>query len=400
MPIRSARPLVRLTPAAVVLGASAACGSHATSVASSGDDGGPDGGDPYVTIPLSSCIPSTYTAAVTIGGSQAFQLAIDTGSTTLGVASAHCSSCSGVTPLYDPGSSAVDEGQQATSQYETGQWSGEVYEDSVAAGSEAATKLRLVAIDSQSKFFVPTQCDSTSGGYQGVLGLGPPAAALTGTDGYLDRLVAAGQVPNVFAMWLCDAGGTLWLGGWDPAATAAPPVYTPALSALHGFYYAVDLAAIAVGDTRVPVPTGQFTDSVIDAGSSAFVLPPSAFDAVTAAIAGSPGFVSAFGRTGASWFSRLDNCRDLSHTKAELDALLPPLELVFGDSPSTNVQAAATESYLLPYKGQWCPALYSLDPSRDFPVAAIIGSPALRSNVVIVDRANKQIGFAPHVGCP
>jgi len=29
-----------------------------------------------------------------------------------------------------------------------------------------------------------------------------------------------------------------------------------------------------------------------------------------------------------------------------------------------------------------------------------MGSPVLRSNVVIFDRANKQIGFAPHTPCP
>jgi hypothetical protein len=387
---------------ALVLGASVACGSHggASAIAAAGDDGGPAATAAYVTIPLSSCVPSTYTASVAIGGSQSFQLAVDTGSTTLGVASSSCSSCSGVTPLYDPGSSAVDERRQATARYETGRWSGEVYEDSVAAAPDANIALRLVAIDSQSEFFVPTECDSTSGSYQGVIGLGPSAAALTGTDGYLDRLVAAGRVADVFGMWLCDAGGTLWLGGWDPAATTGDPAYTPELSSLGGYYYTVKVAAIDVAGTRVPVPTARYDQSVVDAGSSAFVLPTPAFDALTTAIAGSPGFATVFGSVGASWFSDLGNCRALSQTKADLDALLPPLALELGDTPTTVVHATATESYLVPNGGQWCPAVYALDSSRNFPFAAILGSPLLRSNVAVFDRANRRVGFAPHAPCP
>lgn len=386
--------------AVVVLSAAAACGGHGGAAAPGSDDGGAAAAGAYVTIPLSSCVPSAYTASVTIGGSQAFQLVVDTGSTTLGVASSSCSDCSGVAPLYAPGTTAVDQHRQASSQFETGQWSGEIYEDTVAAGPEAAVPLRLVAIESQSQFFESTQCDSASGGFQGVLGLGPSAAAVGGTDGYLDRLVTGGQVPDVFALWLCDAGGTLWLGGWDAAAVTAAPAYTQQLPHLRRYYYAVGLASVDVAGTRVPVPTGRFADSVIDAGSTAFVLPAAAFDAVTKAIAASPGFVSVFGRAGASWFSRLDNCRSLPQTKAELDAMLPPVGLVFGDAPDATVHATATESYLVLYQGEWCPALYALDPTADAPFAAILGSPILRSNVVVFDRGNERIGFAPHAPCP
>jgi hypothetical protein len=398
MPTRTATSM-----AVVLLGAAAACGGHAGAVAPTGDDGGTPaaaGGGGYVTIPLSSCVPSSYTAAVTIGGSQAFQLVVDTGSTTLGVASSSCKDCSGVAPLYDPGSSAVDQHHQASSQFETGQWSGEIYEDTVATGPEAALPVRLVAIDSQSQFFVETLCDSPSGGYQGVLGLGPSAAAVSGTDGYLDRLVAAGQVPDVFALWLCDAGGTLWLGGWDAAAVTAAPSYTRQLAGLHHYYYAVALDAVDVAGTRVPVPSGRYTESVIDAGSTAFVLPTAAFDGITKAIAASPGFVSVLGSAGAAWFSDLSDCRTLSQTKAELDATLPPVGLVFDDAPDAVVRAPATESYLVQYQGQWCPALYALDPQGDLPFAAILGSPIMRSNVVVFDRANQRIGFAPHAACP
>jgi Eukaryotic aspartyl protease len=358
------------------------------------DDGGSDAGS-VVAVPLSACIPTVYTAPVTIG-SQTFQLTVDTGSTTLGVASKSCTSC-GVSPTYSPSTSAVDQKQTATSQYASGSWSGEIYQDGVSAGSAPGVQVDLVAIDQQSQFFVPSQCDSTSGGYQGIVGFGPPGSALQGTNGYFDQFVAADNVPNIFATQLCDSEGTLWLGGYDPSAMTAAPVYTPEISAIDAYYYAVELDSITVNGTSIPVASGTFSDSLVDTGTSVWILATPAFDALTSAIASSPNFTSLFGSAGASWFSNPGNCTALSKTKAEIDAALPPLTLVFG---STSVQAAPTESYLLAAGGEWCPALYAVSPGPNFPVASILGSPVLRSNIVIFDRQSKRIGFAPHKPCP
>jgi hypothetical protein len=92
----------------------------------------------------------------------------------------------------------------------------------------------------------------------------------------------------------------------------------------------------------------------------------------------------------------------LPQTKAQLDAALPPLTMTFGSSPGVTAQATATESYLLTYgDGKWCPAIVSRAPDADFPgIAAILGAPMLASNVVIFDRANARVGFAPHTACP
>ena len=93
----------------------------------------------------------------------------------------------------------------------------------------------------------------------------------------------------------------------------------------------------------------------------------------------------------------------LSQTKEALDAALPPLTLTFGSSPAVSVQATATESYLLTHGGgQWCPSVTPLAPdASSFPgIAAHLGAPLLASNVVIFDRANQRVGFAPHAACP
>jgi hypothetical protein len=368
-----------------------------------GNDAGLDAGDPglpdgaIVTVPLFSCVPTIYTAAVTIGSAQTFQLLVDTGSTTLGVAASSCTSC-GVEPVYKPGSTAVDQNEQADAEYGLGSWQGEVYQDAVSAGAAPDVSVDVVAIDAQSQFFEPIACDSKSGGSQGILGLGPSAAALQGTTGYFDQLLANEPLQDIFATRLCDSGGTLWLGGYDPTMTTAAPVYTDETGSSR-YYYSVNLASITVAGTSVPVPTPSYKHSIVDTGTSVFMLSTAAFNAITAAIAASPNFASLFG-SDASWFSSLGNCQPLSQTKAEIDAALPPLTLVFGTSPSISVQASATESYLVPYQGAWCPALLAQDPTQGTPFAAIMGSPVLRSNVVIFDRANSRIGFAPHAPCP
>jgi hypothetical protein len=211
-------------------------------------------------------------------------------------------------------------------------------------------------------------------------------------------VVAAGKVPDVFATRMCPTTGTLWLGGYDPAFTTAPPVYTP--MAAPG-WYTVDLESIAVAGTTVPIPMGSYTSTMLDTGSSGSSISPAAFSALTSAIAATPAFSSAFGASASTFFAGTD-CVAIGQTKAELDATLPTLTLTFGTSPAVTAQATATESYILTYgDGKWCPAIVSRAPDADFPgIAAILGAPALASNVVIFDRANQRVGFAPHTACP
>ncbi|HEY6462854.1 MAG TPA: pepsin-like aspartic protease, partial [Polyangiaceae bacterium] len=171
----------------------------------------------WTAVPLSLCIPAQYTAPVALG-SQKFDMVIDTGSTTLGVAGSSCTTCA-VSPKYTPGSTATDLKHSVSSDYGTGSWSGEGYTDQTAVGSETAMSFPFADITSQSQFFEPSTCNSPTKGYQGILGLGPEASAVQYTDGYESVLVKDQGVPNVFAAQLCDTGGTLWLGGYDESAT-------------------------------------------------------------------------------------------------------------------------------------------------------------------------------------
>ncbi len=392
----------RLVSALALLATSACSGSTATNDSPSSESDSGSGGKNVTAVPLRSCVPTEYTMPVTIGGSQMFQLVLDTGSTTLGVAAAGCS-CGGASPVYTPGPSAVDQKQMATSQYAIGSWSGEVYQDSVSLGSSASAPVNFVAIGSQSNLFVPVMCDSKSGGMQGIAGFGPVAASLPGTTSFFDAYVATTNVADVFATELCETTGTLWLGGFDPAATTAPPQYTPlAADVTSTLYYAVNLASITVNGTSVDMGSGaQLPDSVVDTGTSVFLLNALAYNGVTAALESDAMFTQLFG---ASFFPAVNaqspNCVSLTQTKAQLDAALPVLTLTFGSNPGISVRAVATESYLFDYGGQWCAAMLGAEANTLGSFAGIMGSPVLRSNVVIFDRAQKRIGFAPHAPCP
>jgi hypothetical protein len=365
-------------------------------------EAGEDAGGNAVAVPLSSCVPIVYTMPATIGGSQMFQMILDTGSTSLGVAATGCM-CGGVTPVYTPGPTAVDQKQMANSMFGTGMWTGEIYQDSVSLGTSLTAPTKLVAIGSQTNFFEPLMCDSKSGGMQGIVGFGPSAAAVAGTNGFFDQYVATNNVPDVFATELCDTTGTLWLGGFDPTAMMGPVQYTPlAADVSSTYYYTVNLASITLNGTNVPVGSGaQLPDSVVDTGTSVFILNATAYNALTAALQGDGMFQQLFG---ASFFPAVNSqtpaCKTLTQTKAQLDAALPELTLNFGSSPGIAVKAVATESYLFSYDGQWCSALFGADSNTLGPIAGIMGSPVLRSNIVVFDRAQKRIGFAPHAACP
>jgi hypothetical protein len=395
--------------------AATACGGSSSSGAQggaeqSGDGGTTDGGGggsdggasqpdaaPYNAIQLSACAPTVYTASVSVGG-QAFDMLVDTGSTTLGVAGSACTTCN-VTPKYMPGSSAVDKGTQVTSQYGSGSWTGEVIQDDVVIGGQPSTSVTFASITKQSGFFQTLSCTSKGGGMQGILGMGPAAAAVKGTNGYMDQLVATHGMTDLFAVELCETGGTLWLGGWDPAATTADPVYTPETADIDKYYYSVNFASVTFGGQSIPVATGQYVDAVVDTGTSIFIVPTAAFNSITAVLANDATFKQAFGNDAASWFANPTSCRSSSLTKAQLDAMLPAMTLVFGASPGVSVKTLPTESYLVALQGQWCPGMLAQDPGPSFPLAGILGSPVMRSNVVIFDRAQKRIGFAPHAGC-
>jgi hypothetical protein len=335
-------------------------------------------------IPLMSPDGTFYTAATTIGA-QSFAMVVDTGSTTAAVAGTSCTTCA-VTPKYTPGTSATDQHQAASAQYGSGSWNGEIFSDQMGLGAMTpAVAVKLASISSEKTFF-----DGNNNAFQGLLGLGGDGLLTQGTTSYFDGVVAAG-VMNIVSFEMCDAdGGTMWLGGYDPAHTAAAPQYASMSSQLP--YYAVTLSDLKLGTTSV-----GFTSStaIVDTGTSLFYVSQTvANNIVTQANKATTVFTGAFTSQQGVFCATTKT----GVTAAQIDAALPPLALTFnGTGGAFTITAPATSSYLLDTGGgMYCIGISSNPQLAGFTLMGDIG---MRGFVTIFDRVNHQVGFAPEKGC-
>jgi hypothetical protein len=331
-----------------------------------------------LALPLHGC-SWMFTAAIDIGGSP-FQLLVDTGSPGLAVAAAGCTTCmsDGVTTFYQPGATATDLHEPTMGDYDGGNmtWTGEAYNDAVGVGN-ASTPMMVNAISSEKNFFFENSCTAFDGisGMQGTTSL-PAALATTGA-------------PDVFTMHECLGSGTLWLGGYDATAMTGAPVMVDMPND-----YSVGLTDVAIGGTSVGLPASTYGQAIVDSGGPTIFLPQAAFNTISTALDANATFTAQFGS--ASWLAG-GNCTQATLTKAQLDAALPPLGLSFG---SVSVQLPATDSYLMAIGDgttatTYCPAL---DTSADVTFTDL-GNSLIRSQVVIFDRANRQLGLAPTAPC-
>jgi hypothetical protein len=365
----------------------AACGH-------SSNGGPPDGAPPpsdasfaVQHVPLTGCGYS-YTGVFHIGAAD-FRLQVDSGSHLLGVAAQGCDTCTadGVAPLYMPGATAVDQHQTQSESYANGAlgWSGELYKDTVAAGTLPPIALELTAITTEKNFFAQGLC----GDPQGIIGLDAALNPQGAPTNFLHELAAAGATDE-FAIHYCLGQGDLWLDGYDPTATAGDPMWT---QMQQNAAYSVSVSDIAADGTSAGVPPAMLGRGVIDSGGPNLLLPHLAFAALANRIGSSPAFQAKFGD--ASWFGTAFHCATLSETRAELDAELPKLTVKIG-TPAISIDLPATASYLQTFATNnglmYCQAMYASNFTD-------LGNTLMRAGIVIHDRAHGRLGFAAAPSC-
>ncbi len=352
-------------------------------------------------ITLTGCPEIGYTAPFTIGG-HAFDLSVDTGSSTVAIASVACAGCGPVSPRYAPGPTAVDQLTGVQVVYGDGRsWAGEIFEDDVRLDDVGlAGRMPVVAVVSQDGgFFGSFACSAGQPAVapQGIAGFGPDSLAAPGTRSVASELPAFG-LGDAFAVELCTNGGKLWLGGYDASAATAPAVYAPLAPSK---FYAVGVVDIQVDGRSLGFGPETFDAGPVDTGTTALLVPPAVYGPLTAAIAAAPAFQASFG--GAGWFSGSACSAPQARpppSAADLDRNLPSLTLVIAtDGGTAALTLGPTESYLLPYAAggttYYCPALAQA-PSG---ATTILGVAAMRAYVVVFDPANGRIGFAPQDQC-
>lgn len=359
------------------------------------------------SIPLTGCSASDYTLPVQVGD-QTFQLIFDSGSSTLAVADSTCSTC-GVSPAYTPGATATNTGTTTSADYGGGQgWNGTVYRDSVTVANVAAITMAFAAITQQttqvagaSSFFAPALCTGTpqSNTFQGILGMAGSGAGAPNTNAYAVEM-ATTTTPAIFSVEMCDLNGYAWFGGYNPDFIATAPQFTPLVS--DSTYYEVNIADVQVNGTSLGISTAAVGTTIVDTGTTAFVLPPADFNALIAPIQSDPNFVASFGAT----FLTDGNCiyEAQGYTATELNAVLPRLSLVFPNVSGGDftITLPATESYLTPFvvgdHVGYCPGVVAQAPVQGTP-AMIVGNGFLHTWVTVFDRQNMQVGFAQEANC-
>ena len=343
--------------------------------------------DGVVGIPLTA-LGGGYTAQLKLGG-QAFDVIVDTGSTTTAVADATCTNC-GVHPAYTS-TTGTDLHQTASAQYGSGSWKGECFEDGAVMGTRSAVALDFASITSQTGFF-------QGAGYEGILGLGPDGLLLPHTTSYLTKLIAGGMTGQV-AFQLCPENGTMWLGGFDASKGATAPAFTPINSVAPYDIVSVGSASMTGG---MALTGSDFGPTIIDTGTTLTFVPAAVVTAVSNSVSGSSGYASVFGTQQLS-SGACDGNTVLTTTKtsAEIDQALPPLLLSFAGS-STPISIPATRAYLFDQgSGQYC--FTFSDSSKLFGSSqkvSLFGNTLLAGLLTVIDIDHKQIGFAAQAGCP
>ncbi len=344
---------------------------------------------------LKGCSAEDYAVPANLGagkGRQDFQLIVDSGSSTLAVASDKCRNCD-VTPAYKM-ISGTTENTRLDAQYGSGAWRGIIVEDAVALGFAPARRMHFGAILTQDSFFHDSNC--TYGARapslnQGIVGMGPPDLLLPGTGSYFMGATSALTEPT-YSVALCDVDGFLLMGTPPASMMASDPVYTPMVPS---YYYAVGMADIEVGGQPLGQSYDDFGPAVVDTGTSAIVLPPHAYKAFTHAVA-----VATGNALPPSFFDGGDCVQlDAGTSIAELNSELPSMGFAFYNPATptepTWVSLPATNSYLMlmtDAQQQLIACAGVVNSGPQYP-QTILGNTIMRNMLTIFDLANGQVGF-------
>jgi len=386
-------------------------------------------------VALVGCPSVDFSAPVTVGG-QTFDLIVDTGSSTLAVASSTCN-C-GTSSTFS-GSLSGSLGT-VTSQYGDGSsWTGDVVIETVTVGG-LSTNMYIAAITSQSSFFNGDCNGNTPGVNQGIMGMAfnslavttsngistqsfPSAAELSGDgiSGTVSADPASGGNPALpFSLLMCDTSGYLILGEDDTTLYTGSIEYTPITSDV---WYVVNVDAMyilpagtALSQSNVPSGTqiGASTDfqntvkagyggsvfTIVDSGTTQLVVPSDVLNALENAV--TSGIQSIFGQSASTFFSS-NQCLTSSKTTAEINALLPPLRIDLGTSGSlVQLVMPAVSSYISQYGSgnsvYYCSGISAGSGSY------ILGWSVMNNFYVHFDRSTTssstgQVGFAATTSC-
>merc|ERR1719287_62239 len=185
-------------------------------------------------LPLTNVDDMEYFGQVEIGSPpQKFQGIYDTGSSNLWVPGKACTNCKQGTPRYDSSksSSYVKNGEAFALQYGTGSCNGFLSNDSIVMGGLTIERFPFGEVSKEAADVFG------AAPFDGILGMGVPAAATDKVPIPMAQLVQQGKIQhNIFAYYLSSGGkpgSTLTLGGTDSSFYTGDFTYVPVSLAAH-----------------------------------------------------------------------------------------------------------------------------------------------------------------------
>eukprot|EP00929_Paragymnodinium_shiwhaense_P028465 TRINITY_DN1648_c0_g1_i4.p1 TRINITY_DN1648_c0_g1~~TRINITY_DN1648_c0_g1_i4.p1 ORF type:complete len:383 (+),score=107.62 TRINITY_DN1648_c0_g1_i4:62-1210(+) len=230
------------------------------------------------SIPLTDLQDSEYYGEVEIGTPpQKFQVIYDSGSSNLWVPNAGCDNCKSGSPRYDQSKSStyVKDGQAFQIQYGTGSCNGFIGKDSLTLGGLTVTGASFAQISHEAADVFG------QAPFDGILGLGPAAAAVDKVPLPMKLLVDQGKIQhNVFAFYLSSggkSGSTLSLGGPDSQFYTGDFHYVPVAAAAKLLpYWLVSASDVKIGGESMGCNFLTGCEMVVDTGTSVIAGPTSA----------------------------------------------------------------------------------------------------------------------------
>jgi len=243
-----------------------------------------NGTDSIPSVSLIDLQDAEYYGEVDIGSPpQKFKVIYDSGSSNLWVPNKDCDNCKKGSPRFDSSKSTTftKDGQSFQLAYGTGSCNGFISKDTVSLGGLDITGASFGEVTHEAADVFG------QAPFDGILGLGPPAAAVDKVPMPMQLLKDQGKIQNnVFAFYLASGGktgSTLSLGGPDPKFYTGDFTYIPVAAAAKLLPYwlvsAKDIKVGSAGSVGCNFLTG--CELVVDTGTSVIAGPPAAIKKLT-----------------------------------------------------------------------------------------------------------------------
>ncbi|XP_067133251.1 beta-secretase 1-like [Centruroides vittatus] len=318
---------------------------------------------------------------------QRFNILLDTGSSNLAIAAipnVHLDTYF----HYNRSTTFHTNNQKLIVNYTVGSWQGFLATEliSVPSNPPLVVNTNIACIESETNFF------SNSSVWQGILGMAyakiakPPSLVP-----FFDSLVKTKDLNNIFSLHTCGpfatmagSNGELVLGGIDEKLYSGNIVFTPIY---QEWYYEVILMNMKIGNDSWPYECFKLNTNhtIIDTGSSNFVVPQPAFDWIIEKIKRNTMMLEI---PDDFWYRKTEVCL----FDEEVD-LFPDLRLYLAQKEKQTFSLVITsEMYLQKSSNERKPCYYfSIELGSK---ETVIGAAILKGFYVVFDRENKRIGFA------